>query len=56
MHSARLRVAAQLTLSDSVTLPPPHRLMQTLKFARECAREMTSSLSWPWWPTTKWCV
>lgn len=45
-----------LTLSDSITLRPPHRRMQTLKFARKCARGMSSSLSWPWWPITKWCV
>lgn len=29
---------------------------QTLKFARKCASGTSSSLSWPWWPTTKWCV
>lgn len=56
VHSAHSCVATRLTLSESVPLPPPHRLTQTLKFARKCARGMSSSLSWPWWPTTRWCV
>lgn len=56
VYSACLCVATRLTLTDCVMLPPLHRRMQTPKFARKCAREMSSSLSWPWWPTTKWCV
>lgn len=42
--------------AESVALPPPRRLTPTLKFARKCARETSLSLSWPWWPITKWCV
>lgn len=30
--------------------------MQTPKFAKKCAKGMSSSLSWPWWPITKWYV